>query len=175
MTTVKDKEAVLERQLQEALEKIRVLEAANSLAGEKQKVVLRHSGNGPRIMVEVDRDTTEELSSRRNRDSLIVDYDVYLALKRSTPFFDLGYIYVDADVQDNDNPNLVLDVEAWVEERTERQIAKDIQEITSIGLMNRLYDLTEGEDSGKMLFLREKAGKRLGDLLGATVIEDSEE
>lgn len=175
MSTVKDKDDILERRLQEALEKLRILEAANSLAGDKQKVILRHSYNGPRIMIEVERGNRVALEGKPNRDMLSVDYDVYLAIKRSTPFFDLGYVYIDADVEEGSNPNLVLDPQAWVDERTERQIGKDIEQITSIGLMNRLYDLTEGESSGKMLFLRERAGKRLGELLGATVIEDSEE
>lgn len=173
MTTKEEvnKLAILEQRMQELLEENRSLKYIANTQG-NERVTVRHSGYGPSIVVPLDNDKSAVFSSDKGQKFYQIPMETYLELKNSSPFFEMGYLYTD---DQEDNPNLILDVEGWFESRTERAMSKDLDAITSPGTLNMLYNFTEGKSGGKILSLRDKVSKRLNDVLDIVMLEDSAE
>lgn len=148
-------------------------EALKVLGGSSETyVIIKHSGTGPQLSIPTS-DTSSKLIDRDPKRSTVkVPYDIYIMLKENTDWFEKGYIYSDLEDLDS-NPNLILDIETWVNSKTEKQIPHIINKIDSIGTMNALYFYTEGKSStGKMLVLRQACRERLSELFDADVVED---
>lgn len=169
-----DKQTLKESRLQEILEENRMLKEVLKRDSD-QRVMVRFSGLGPDIVVKIGNDKSFVLSNQRGHGFVNMPMEEYLDLRHRSPYFDLGYLYTDEDLESSDNPNFIVDIEAWFEERTERQILKDLDHITSPGTLNALYHFTEGRAGGKVLAMRSKVSQRLNDVLGIVMQEDTEE
>lgn len=141
---------------------------------EDQKVLVRHSGLGPTIVVPVGNDKTFALSSERGHDFVMMPSEYYLELRHRSLFFENGYLYTDDDLEKNDNPNLILDIEEWYEARTERQIAKELEKIDSPGTLIALYNFTQDKKEGKAMATRSRLATKINETLGVVMQEDTE-
>ena len=169
-----NKESVLEARLRELAEENTMLKEVLKRDSD-QRVVVRHSGLGPDIVVNVGNDKSFVLSNQRGHTFVSMPMEQYLDLRHRSPYFELGYLYTDDDLVESDNPNFILNIQEWFDERTERQLRKDLDHIDSPGTLNALYHFTEGGKSGKMLALRSGVSERLNDVLGIVMQEDTEE
>jgi hypothetical protein len=171
-----------DRRIAEILEENRLLKELQG-QGVSPEVLLYVSDYAPQVVVAIGKDDSIVLEPNTKNTSALVPYDVYLKVKRTTDWFQKGYLYTD-DEEDLANPNLILDVREWIRSRTEAQIKKDINEITSEGALNSLYEYTEAimfrqdderRKTGKILVVRQEAMERMSSLFDYTLVEDSPE
>lgn len=157
--------------LSEAMSKISTLENLNKFS-DKPVVALRHSGHGPQMVIPLQDGKTAILQSRAPMNTAIIPLNDYRNIQENTDWLEKGYLYVDGENTEY-NPNLVLDVESWIEERNDEEIERDVKNITSSATLNYIYDYTENKKpTGPLLTLREAAAKRMEELFDVVVIED---
>lgn len=162
---------VLYQRMQELIEENKVLRSVNKFAGD-ERVTVRHSGYGPSIVIPIDDKKSAVLSNQRGQRMFQLPMEIFLEVKNTTPYFDMGYLYTDDELN---NPNLILDIDEWVSSRTERTLKKSVEEITSPGTLNFLYNYTENKEDPKSLYLRDRLSKRMNEIMGVVMVEDTEE
>ena len=176
------KETLSEKRIAEILEENRLLKQLHG-QGVEPEILIYISNYAPQIVISVGKDEAVVLEPNTNDSSALIPYDVYLGTKRKTKWFELGYLYTDKD-EDLDNVNLILDIREWIRSRSEAQIKKDIEKITSEGTLNALYEYTEEiifrqddgrRKTGKILIVRQTAMDRMSTLFDYTLVEDSPE
>jgi len=169
MATNKNREELLELRLKEALDKLKTLETLQTF-GKDEKIAVRHSGYGPIIVIPIEGGRPAVLTGKKGQQQAFIPYEEYVYLKQTTPYFENGYLYTDES--DMDNPNLILDVEAWFKSKPEPKLKKAVEEITSPGTLNMLYNFTEGKSSGKYLSLRRLVAAKMSEMFDIEVVED---
>lgn len=177
-----NKTTLNEKRLAELLEENRLLKELQG-RGAEPEILIYITDHAPQIVISIGKEDSVILDPGSHDSSALIPYDVYLRIKRQTEWFKLGYLYTDKE-EDLDNPNLILDIREWVRSRTEAQIRKDINEITSEGTLNALYEYTEElmyrqtderRKTGKILVVRQEAMARMSELFNYTLVEDSPE
>jgi hypothetical protein len=171
-----------DKRVAELLEENRLLKELHGRSTEPE-ILVYVSKYAPSTVIAISKDKSIVLEPNSRNASALIPYDVYLKLKRETEWFDKGHLYSDKE-EDLENPNLILDIKEWMRARPEAQIRKDIKEITSEGTLNSLYEFTEEilyrqdderRKTGKVRVVRQEAMKRLSELSGYSLVEDSPE
>ena len=148
--------------------------------GPSPEITIYLAPTAPSLVIDVGKGESIALEPNTRKTSASIPYDVYLTVKRDTPWFDHGYLYTDKP-EDLDNPNLILDVAEWVKNRNETQMKQAIREISSPGALNALYEHTEQilfrqpderRKTGKIRVLRQAVMERFGEVSGYTLTED---
>lgn len=165
----KDVEALLNA-LSDARREIDALKLTNRYS-DKPVVVVHHSGNGPQLVIPIEGEKPVVVDPNGSNNSATIPLSDYQFILKNTPWIDQGYLYIDGE--DTDNPNLMLDLQEWFDGVGEDDLATRVKEITSRGLLNRLYDFTEYLDkTPKVLALRNASARRMEDLFDIIVHED---
>jgi hypothetical protein len=160
----------LQSALLRAREEVEALKTASKYS-EKPVVVVRHTGHGPQLVIKASDGDDVVLNPRGDRSIATVSLFDINRVKRNTNWFEMGYLYIDGQLEEN--PNIVLDIEEWVTTRTESEILEDVKEITSLATLNHMYNYTEGKErTSKMLSLRDACARRIEQLAAITVVED---
>lgn len=168
--------------LTQLLEENRLLKEMYAVK-DNPEVLVRATSYSPQIVIDLGNNKSVAIQHGSKNASLMVPYEAYLTMKRSTSWFDDGYLYSDFELTD-ENPNLIIDIKSWIKDRTETQLRPDLQKITSVGPVNALYEYTEeilfrNTDqrlkTGKIRTLRQETIERLSEISGYSIVEDSPE
>ena len=135
------------------------------------KVTVRHSGNGPQMIFKVEGGPSVVLNPRAPGNIGVIPLDSYHYHKTNTPWFSNGYVYVDGE--ETENPNLIIDVQRWVDSRDDSDLELDLIPITSQAALMALYNYTSEEPkSSKKAYLRKLVADKLSKVMGVDLIED---
>lgn len=161
---------LLEKALLQKSAENEALKAAGR-AGAGDRVVLENTGM-VQVVIPVEGEPDLVLDVKGVRRTGSVPLHVYTRLKRDTKLFEKGYI-IRAD-EPVTNPNVILDVEEWVENLNEREISSVVNKITSEGTLHRIWNYLDTVESptGKHLLLRKAVTVRTKELFDYDLVED---
>jgi hypothetical protein len=162
---------LLEKALLSKAAEVEALRAAGSTSYGGQRVVLQNTGY-VQLAIPVEGEGTLILDGRGVTSTASVPVHVYARLKRETDWFEQGYVTVLGEV--NDNPNIIVDPEAWVANIIEDRVVMDMQKITSEGALNKLWTYVEAikNPTAKVLLIKNAIQNRYQELFDITLVED---
>lgn len=130
--------------------------------GGNEKVLIKNTGL-MQVVVQVDESgKSVVLDGRGPRSTGQIPLHVYEQLLRETKYFENGVLVRVGDT--TYNPNVIVDYTEWFDDLPESGIAEKVNAISSHGVLNRLYDFTEGNTTGKALVLRREVIRRISEL-----------
>lgn len=161
--------AELENALANAQRTLDAMQAVNRFS-DKPVVRVRHSGYGPQLILPIEGGKPVVLDPKGPKSKATIPLADYLNLETNKPWIRLGYMY--AEGREGDNPNLILNVEAWLKGLSEDGLAGAVEKIDSSATLNMLYNYTEQKRSAKVLLLRNVVARRLEKVLDIVMVED---
>jgi hypothetical protein len=156
--------------MQKAIE-AEALRTAGAAAHGGQRVVVQNTGY-VQLAIPCGPEGTIILDGNGPSSTNSIPLHIFAALKRSTDWFEKGYIKVVGEV--NENPNIIEDPAAWIATLHEHVVDQEVQKITSEGPLNKLWAYLEDlkTPTGKELVVKKAIQKRYEALMGADLVED---
>lgn len=181
--TQSDRQAELERQieklnraLQAKAEEASALKTLSKTSVGGESVVIENTGMCT-LMIDIDpsRDSVA-LANKGPGSRMAVPVHVVENIRRTQKWFDLGYVRVVGE--NDDNPNIIDDVEEWFAETTEPTAKSRVNAITSEGTLHKLWNHLEEPDrrdniTGVQLQVKRHITKRVDKLFGYDLVEDN--
>jgi hypothetical protein len=95
------------------------------------------------------------LENRGAKQTGSVPLHVYAAMRRDTDVFERGLV-VRVDDEPEENPNVIWDVPAWLDQGTEKSLVDHINRITSEPLLMVIYGVLDEMENPSGKYLRVK-------------------